>query len=264
MPLSELQAAQRRLAIALVLLSCPVNTASVAADLDTDVLTLLGDTLTEHCTLGPRQHLLCCQALKTLSNGWGRCRHVSPPPGFAARLERTISDFRKSNTNASKAARVCRVAKELRVASMDGGGTGVAVALREDGDIFSWEACIAGPPSSPYAGGLFFLDINLPADYPFNPPNIKFTTSIYHCNVKADGYITADSLDGGRWSPATTAWKALISIQALLSDPNPEDGCCDAIGRGELGDLCRNDRTKYDETARDWTRQHAVIIPGSV
>ena len=264
MPLSELQAAQRRLAIALVLLSCPVNTASAAADLDTDVLTLLGDTLTEHCTLGPRQHLLCCQALKTLSNGWGRCRHVSPPPGFAARLERTISDFRKSNTDASKASRLCRVAKELRIASMDGGGTGVAVALREDGDIFSWEACIAGPPSSPYAGGLFFLDINLPADYPFNPPNIKFTTSIYHCNVKADGYITADSLDGGHWSPATTAWKALISIQALLSDPNPEDGCCDAIGRGELGDLCRNDRTKYDETARDWTRQHAVIIPGSV
>ena len=39
------------------------------------------------------------------------------------------------------------------------------------------------PKDSLYSGGLFFLQIIFPNDYPNSAPEIKFITPIYHINV---------------------------------------------------------------------------------
>ncbi|OBS68593.1 hypothetical protein A6R68_02864 [Neotoma lepida] len=89
-------------------------------------------------------------------------------------------------------------------------------------DLFHWQATIMGPPDSAYQGGVFFLTVHFPTDYPFKPPKIAFTTKIYHPNINSNGSICLDILRS-QWSPALTVSKVLLSICSLLCDPNPDD-----------------------------------------
>jgi ubiquitin-conjugating enzyme E2 D/E len=119
-------------------------------------------------------------------------------------------------------------------------------------DLFHWKATMMGPDDSPYEGGVFFLDIHFPADYPFKPPKINFTTRIYHPNINSNGSICLDILKD-QWSPALTISKVLLSICSLLCDPNPNDPLVP-----EIANIYKSDRPKYDSTAREWTRKYAM------
>uniref|UniRef100_A0A8D2B3L2 E2 ubiquitin-conjugating enzyme n=1 Tax=Sciurus vulgaris TaxID=55149 RepID=A0A8D2B3L2_SCIVU len=77
-------------------------------------------------------------------------------------------------------------------------------------DLFHWQATIMGPNDSPYQGGVFFLTIHFPTDYPFKPPKVAFTTKIYHPNINSNGSICLDILRS-QWSPALTVSKGRIS-----------------------------------------------------
>ncbi len=118
-------------------------------------------------------------------------------------------------------------------------------------NLYVWDAMILGPSDSPFAGGIFNLEIHFPTDYPFKPPKILFLTKIYHPNIASNGNICLDILKD-QWSPALTVGKALLSICSLLTDPNPKDPLVPAIA-----DQYINDRTTYDSTARTWTLKYA-------
>merc|ERR1712096_272689 len=103
----------------------------------------------------------------------------------------------------------------------------------------------------PYEGGLFFLKIQFPQDYPFKPPKIKFQTKIYHCNINDKGGICLDILKE-QWSPALTLKKVLISICSLLHDPNPDDPLVPEIAK-----LYKTNRAAHDNAAREYTERNA-------
>nr|CAD2171643.1 unnamed protein product [Meloidogyne enterolobii] len=119
-------------------------------------------------------------------------------------------------------------------------------------DHLNWQATITGPPTTPYDGGVFYLNINFPEAYPIKPPRVWFKTKIYHPNINDNGGICLDILQK-KWSPALTISKVLLSICSLLGNPNPAHGLnADALK------LYRTDRVKYNDTAREWTRKYAM------
>ena len=64
----------------------------------------------------------------------------------------------------------------------------------QNDDNFHWQATIMGPDDSPFQGGVFFLNIHFPTDYPFKPPKFQFVTKIYHPNINSNGSICLDIL----------------------------------------------------------------------
>ncbi|XP_072988666.1 constitutive photomorphogenesis protein 10 [Typha latifolia] len=118
-------------------------------------------------------------------------------------------------------------------------------------NLYHWVSTLIGPQGSPYEGGILFLDIVFPSDYPFKPPKVTFKTRIYHCNVSSSGDLNLDILKDN-WSPALTISKVLLAIKAIITNPDPYNALVPSIAH-----LYLNDRAKHDKIAAEWTTRFA-------
>ena len=120
-------------------------------------------------------------------------------------------------------------------------------------NLAEWEGIIMGPEDTPYVGGVFHLSIVFPNEYPFSPPNIRFTTPIFHPNISQSyGSICIDILKS-KWSPAFTISKVLLCITSLLSDANPNDPL-----EPQIAQLYKSDKRAFEVEAQRFTREHAT------
>ncbi|KAL9960376.1 hypothetical protein ACROYT_G033826 [Oculina patagonica] len=111
---------------------------------------------------------------------------------------------------------------------------------------------IDGPQDTPYEKGVFHLELFLPEEYPMAPPKVRFMTKIYHPNVDKLGRICLDILKD-KWSPALQIRTVLLSIQALLSAPNPDDPLAN-----DVAELWKQDENKAIKNAKDYTKMYAM------
>lgn len=81
---------------------------------------------------------------------------------------------------------------------------------------------------------------------------MKFDTKIWHPNVSSQtGAICLDILKD-EWSPALSIRTSLLSIQALMCSPEP-DNPQDAV----VAKMFKEEKKKFEVTARKWTQDHA-------
>jgi len=104
-------------------------------------------------------------------------------------------------------------------------------------------------------------------------PKVRFMTKIYHPNIDKLGRICLDILKGmirmyitcrkiltlnisfilDKWSPALQIRTVLLSIQALLSAPNPDDPLAN-----DVAELWKVNEAEAIRNAREWTRMYAL------
>lgn len=154
--------------------------------------------------------------------------------------------------------RIARVKKELQMLT-ESPPHGISCYPVSD-DITHFEAKILGGDGTPYAGGLFKLEIDLPERYPFEPPKVQFLTPIYHPNIDNVGRICLDTLKmppKGAWKPCLNLVTVLTSLQLLLAQPNPDDALM-----ADIASEFKHNRALFTQKATDYTAQYAqdVII----
>ncbi|CAN6841730.1 unnamed protein product [Brassica oleracea var. botrytis] len=148
----------------------------------------------------------------------------------------------------------------------------------EDDDLFHWQATIMGPADSPFEGGVFFLSVHFPPNYPSRPTEVSLLTKVYHRNINSDdGSIWIDILRQN-WSPALTLSKVVISLFHFHTHDSASTttSCCsvmlwsclcpffsvypypDEALVPEIAHIYKTDRANYETTARFWTQMYAM------
>ncbi|UKK02194.2 ubiquitin carrier protein [Theileria orientalis] len=94
-------------------------------------------------------------------------------------------------------------------------------ALPFSNNMMYCHAIINGSEGTIWECGTFHLIIKFSEDYPTKPPNVRFLSKMFHPNIYNDGSICLDILQN-QWTPMYDIASILMSIQALLSDPNPK------------------------------------------
>lgn len=107
---------------------------------------------------------------------------------------------------------------------------GCTAGLFKPDDYFNWKISFIGPKDTPYKGGLFFVRIEFPEDYPKSAPRINFITPIYHLQVWPYKSKSADTLGHVNkkalyyWKPDSSAREIITKLYAIFylnNDDNP-------------------------------------------
>lgn len=153
------------------------------------------------------------------------------------KLERAGPSAAASTTDARK-----RLMRDLK--AMQKAPEGISAHPFKD-DLMHWKAVIFGPEDTCWEGGIFKLELTFTTEYPMSPPKVKFLTPVFHPNIYKDGSICMDIMKS-QWSPVYDVSALLLSIQSLLSDPNPN-----SAANGEAAEMYASQRKEYDARILD-------------
>ncbi|KAJ5958704.1 uncharacterized protein N7479_005854 [Penicillium vulpinum] len=150
--------------------------------------------------------------------------------------------------------RMRRIGKEIADIHADAHSQIKVEPFGNQDDVTHLRGSFPGPPGTPYEGGTYNIEIKIPTDYPFRPPTMKFETKVWHPNVSSQtGAICLDTLSSA-WSPVLTVKSALLSLQSLLSTPEPKDP-----QDAEVANMLLKTPKEFERVAREW----AVVYAGA-
>ena len=118
-------------------------------------------------------------------------------------------------------------------------------------NFLKWNVLLIGPQETIFEGALINCTINFPKEYPNKPPVFKFVDNVFHPNIYQNGDVCISILHEGpdiygyealseRWNPSHSVNSIIMSIIAMLSDPN-----FDSPANVDASKLWREDFVRY-------------------
>ncbi|KAL4968338.1 ubiquitin-conjugating enzyme/RWD-like protein [Aspergillus stella-maris] len=106
-----------------------------------------------------------------------------------------------------------------------------------DENLFDWHFTLTGPPSTPYASGIYHGRITFPPTYPLRPPMFRFLTPSGRFEVNREICLSISGHHEETWQPAWGVRTALTAIRSFMGGD----------ARGQVGGL-----DVGDEVRREW------------
>ena len=139
---------------------------------------------------------------------------------------------------------------------------GFSVGLPDENNLFEWRCTLMGPQDSPYKGGLFYLKVLFPYDYPQTKPEVRFITPIYHVNVNSTqnygeqidplGHVCISTINN--WKSTFTMKQVFADIFALFYLGNPKSPFS-----MDMKKEMEENKALYDKKAQYFTKKYAAI-----
>ncbi|CAO1599158.1 hypothetical protein XANCAGTX0491_002898 [Xanthoria calcicola] len=143
------------------------------------------------------------------------------------------------NTKSPTIKRILKEATELR---SNPDATLHAAPLEDN--LFVWHFTIQGPPSTPYASGIYHGRITLPPSYPLRPPSFRFYTPSGRFEVNREICLSISGHHEETWQPAWGIRTALWALRAFM-----EGGAQGQVGGMEMGEA---ERKRLAGESRGW------------
>ena len=107
---------------------------------------------------------------------------------------------------------------------------GCTVGLPNLENIYEWTMSFVGAQDTIYRGGIFYLKLVFPKEYPNKAPELYFIRPIYHLNVRPKkgippnnehiGHINVSFLNN--WNPTNTPKEMLFKLFSIFYFQNAE------------------------------------------
>eukprot|EP00092_Neocalanus_flemingeri_P041361 GFUD01045036.1.p1 GENE.GFUD01045036.1~~GFUD01045036.1.p1 ORF type:complete len:155 (-),score=55.46 GFUD01045036.1:170-634(-) len=125
----------------------------------------------------------------------------------------------------------------------------------DETNLLVWQGLLV-PDKAPYNKGAFLVDLVFPAEYPFKPPKVSFTTKIYHPNIDEDGQVCLPIISAEKWKPATKVEQVIQALVCLVNDPEPDHPL-----RADLAEEFSKDKKKFFKKAEEFTMKNSMKRP---